>query len=342
MNKCPHCRASVGALDRYCESCGGEILIKGNEKENSTNTNSSAELVDAKSLCAKIEQDLAALTLQPPTSKIRAIIVGLLIPPTLGLILIVHKALQVFGKQGESASRLELSINENLRKAKTGYSNDPTVSSLIKRSQDELNTRFAKKHSSRLILISSALISLMIILALYVSSNHTKNKLIEKQLANLSKTVEKIQTGDIVGALAILNNLTAEERDLLASKDPIVLIPLDLIKGHDEEALALTQKITDQDSRLKALSFIAEKIYIKSVQEGNYDKASTIASYIIPESKRINSIDNVYLIKAKIAINSDKMDEAKKIISNIRDQSKQNELNELIKAKLPKAELNGF
>ncbi len=340
--KCPSCAATVGALDRVCQYCGAEIPAEVLPSVAASSIESVATGPTAASLSDQIQEDLAALALQPPATRVAAILVGLLTPPTLGLAFLAHKALQVFGKQGESANRLILSIDEGIRKGKTAYKHDPDIMASFMKYETELAGYHAKRHSTRLDFLASCGASVALIVVVLLVTGFMAKKEIDRKGDNLKATLVKVQMGDLPGALAIMTNLKQEERVELASRDEFARIPLAILNGQDGQAMELAKGIADTEARTKAVNFIGQRMVDTLVKVPDYKGALNAAAVLTPESSRIQAEDSVRVLQAKGFIESNKMDEAKKVIANIHDEGAKGQLTNMIKAKLPKAELKGF
>lgn len=279
---------------------------------------------------------------KPPTSRVTSILVGLLTPPTLGIAFIVHKALQVFGKQGESANQLILSIDEGIRKGKTAYKHDADITASFKKYETELAVYHAKRHATRLAFLASCGASVVLILVLLLATGIMAKKEINRKGENLQATLAKVHAGDLPGALAIMTNLKEDERNELAARDTFARIPLAILNGQDGQALELAKGIADPESRTKAVNFIGQRMVDSLVKVPDYKGALNAAAVLTPEAARAQVEDSVRTLQAKSFIELNKMDEAKKVIANIHDEGAKAQLNNMIKAKLPKAELKGF
>ena len=340
--KCPSCAATVGALDRVCPYCGVEIPAATMASVAAASIEAVPAPLTAAAISEKIQENLTALAQQPPITRARAIIIGLITPPTLGIAFLVYKALEMFGKRGETANRLILSIDENIRKGKTAYKHDPDIMASFKKYEAELESYHSKRHSSRMAFLASCAVSVALIVVLVLAGWMMAKKEANRKSEDLVSTITRIQSGDLPAALAIMSNLKSDERRELADRDAFAKIPLAILNGQDSEALDLAKGIPDPDSRTKAISFIGQRMVDSLLKASDYDGALKAAALLSPEDARYKAEDSIRVRQATDFIASNKMDEAKKVIEDIRDESIRLQLSGMIKAKLPKADLNGF
>ena len=340
--KCPKCAATTGALDRVCPYCGAEIPASVMPSVEAASREPAGATLSAAALCNQIQEGLAALAQQSQSSTVRSVVVGLLTPPTLGIAFLVDRALAMFGRQGESPGRLVLAIDENLRKGKTAYKNDPDVMALLRKGEAEVATYHAKRHAARIRFLISCAGSIVLVAALVIAGVVGAKKRAAHQAEMLRTIVSRIQAGELSDALAIISGLPEAERQELATKDAMVKISLAILAGQDAQALTLAKGIPGAEGRAKATNFIGQRMVDAALKSADYQGALGATALLSPESSQAASAEMVRTAQAKALIEANRMDEAKRVMANIRDVSVRSHLEGLIKAKQPKAELKGF
>ena len=342
MNKCPYCGSPVGALVKFCDACCKELPAQESAAVSNLSGNDVTPVLGAAELCEKLQEDIAALATRPPTPKSTSFLVGLFTTPTLGLAFIAYKAVQIFGGTGNPGGRIMLSIDEKMRKAQTAYGADPTVSALIKKSKLEMDAYHKNAHSSRMSFLTGAATSAAILIIAVVAFSLSVKHKQDQTLSVISTALANVQSGNLEGAIASLMSVPEKERAKIAQKEPILMIALFIIKGDNRQALDLTKTITNNESREKAETYVAQKLFDQNFNAGNLDEALKSASYMHPEAVRVAASEKVEEKQAMGFIDQNKMDEAMKILANIQNPELKTKLNGLIQEKLPKANLNGF
>lgn len=340
--KCPSCAATIGALDRVCEYCGAQVPVETIASVAAASEAAPAPQSTAAELCDKIQEDLAALAQVPPASSLKAVLVGLLTPPTLGIAYVLVRIVDVMSRKGFPPSRLIHSIDENLRKGKIAYKNDPNVVSALNKGETELASYHAKSRASQKIFLVSCLASLAIIAAIFVAGSIEAKRAVERREARLRVTVELVGSGDMEAAMKALTDVRPAEQQDMVANEALVRIPLALLDGKDADALEMARGIPDPIARAKALNFIGARLVASQLKVPDYPEALRAASVLTPDETRIQSEDSIRGQQAKAFIDANQMDEAKKIIANIADEKLRASLDAAITAKLPKAGLNGF
>ncbi len=340
--KCPSCSATIGALDKICPYCGAEVPTAPLSGTFAPPEQVPASGLTALSICDRIQEDLAALALKPPTSRARSFFVGLITPPTFGLAFIVSKALEVFGRQGESPNRLVLSIDENIRKGKTSYKNDSAVATSLKKFEAELAGYHVRRHSSHRAFWLGFAIGVVAIVGVLFAAGLSSRQSHHRKSENLQSTISLVQAGELSGAVAIVARLPEDERRELAERDSFARIAVDILDGRDKEALELSKGIPDLVARAKAENFIALRMLDRALQSADYAGALDAARWVTPEEEKAKAEDRVRASQATALISADKMDKAKEIMANIHSESTRSQLERLIESKLPNPKLNGF
>jgi hypothetical protein len=340
--KCPSCAATLGALDRVCEYCGAQIPAQVIGSIAAYSAATSSVQATAAEISDKIQEDLAALARVPPASSVKAIVLGLLTPPTLGIAYLIARVVEVFGRKGYPPNRLILSIDENLRKGKTAYKHDPQVISALNKADAELAAYHSRSRSSRSLFLAACLVSIVLIAAIvtvrFISAKHAMERRTEVARLILSE----VETGDIEAAMNALSRLSETGRQMMVMNQSLMQIPLAALNGDDVGALELTKGLADPICRAKAQNFIGNRLVETRLKAADYRGALSAATVLSPTEKRVRAEDAIREQQASALIQANQMDAAKGVIANITDEGIRASLAAQIAAKLPKAELNGF
>jgi len=315
--KCPSCAATIGALDRVCQYCGTEIPATVSPSVASVANEQPPSAPSAASLVEKLQEDLAALAQRPFASRTRTILVGLLTPPTLGLAFIVDTAIRVFSRQGESASRLVLSIDEGIRKIRTAYKHNPDLMTQAKKAETELAGHHAARHSARMAFLVSAAASLALIIIVLLVGAWRASREVDRKADNLRTTIAKVSTGDLPAALDLLTKLSDAERREIARSDEFAAVALQLLKGQDAEAMETAKRIPDAAARAKALNYISPRLIEAAVNAKDFPAALNAAAMLSPESLRKSTEDSIRSQQAKHLVETDRLGEAKQVVARI-------------------------
>ncbi len=278
----------------------------------------------------------------PPASSVKAIVLGLLTPPTLGIAYLIARVVEVFGRKGYPPNRLILSIDENLRKGKTAYKHDPQVISALNKADAELAAYHSRSRSSRSLFLAACLVSIVLIAAIvtvrFISAKHAMERRTEVARLILSE----VETGDIEAAMNALSRLSETGRQMMVMNQSLMQIPLAALNGDDVGALELTKGLADPICRAKAQNFIGNRLVETRLKAADYRGALSAATVLSPTEKRVRAEDAIREQQASALIQANQMDAAKGVIANITDEGIRASLAAQIAAKLPKAELNGF
>ena len=314
--KCPKCRATNPILAKVCEACGYSPL--------------DADLAEqeANNLGARINENLALLRTRAPSGHIGSFIVGFLLLPTMGLSWIVAKTLDMLGRPGKSAAKLELELGADMRASDTAYGSDPSFRLLLNQTKNEIeihasSIRLAFKHflTGLVAFILFALVAAG--LAGAIASRHgveireKKKTEAKAEDKNANTILASLHAGNIENAAAQLRLLTPESLIRIHATQPEIAIVEFAAQGLFEEALKHARQITDPVARKAARSALAKLALAALAEDYDNTKAQTFAALIEPESKRLSMMDSILADQANRFIVQNRYQDARACIAGI-------------------------
>ena len=349
MNKCPQCGAILKTLTRVCEACGSEI-----KPEATISSESSTAIpvaMGAAELSAQINEGLSLLKSHPPTSKIKSFITGLITLPTIGLGYLAVKALDMFGRVGQSPERVKLALEQNLRAVETSYKSDPEMKALVEKGRSELKGYLHGQHETRMFLVYGLAASLIICVTIPLVVKHQANVKIEKaaalaraEAAALQAKLEKAAA--LAQAQAAEDKANFEKKIAEVQKNPFKSLcvgPIIAIKSVEQKAAqagqganlqqlleTLDSTMIDRVNASRKFDIVGRKDTLKSIYSeqdfgasGNVDPATAAqlyklvgAQYLVLTTVTDFAMGNENLNFAAIGVTANK--EAVRISCNVQ------------------------
>ena len=189
MNKCPHCGAVLKTLTRICEACGSEIKPEASASSESSTAKFAGQ--SAAELSTLINESLSSLKSQPPTSKLKAFVIGLFAVPTIGLSYLIVKVLNVFGRIGQSPERVKLVLDQILRAAETSFKSDPEMKALIEKGRSESKAYLQSQHESRKSLFFGLVASIILSAAIFFILQHQAKVKMQNAVAQTQLQIQR-------------------------------------------------------------------------------------------------------------------------------------------------------